>query len=188
MKQENGFTLIELLAAMVAGSFLLVSLSWSVSSLTRQLPVPPETVQLRQIEALAPALSGMLERIRPSTPQQPSFAGDAAHMSAIVPPPMAMAGAGPLRLSLNVRASGEGQALHMSLAPIEGGAARESVLAEGFRKIQFSYAGAEPPSAPRLITIAFTGGNGVTRHISARPRLDSDGRCRFDPISMTCRS
>ena len=198
MKQANGFTLIELLAAMVAGSFLLASLSWTLSSLTRQLPIAPAALRGRQLERVAPVLTAMFERIRPLSHGDTSFSGERDKLTTIVPPPMSVAGAGPLRLSLSVRTTKEGQALFAVFTPLDASAslpragAGEHVLLSGYRSIELEYAGPAQggnplPRLPALISLRLVDPNGVTRRISATPRLTSDGRCRFDPISMTCR-
>lgn len=195
MKEANGFTLVELLAAMVAGSFLLASLSWTVSTLARRLPVKADTIRDQQLEAVAPAIVQMLEQAAPPSGGKKSFSGDARGLSAIVPPPMSAAGSGPLRLSLRVGAAGGGEGLYAAFAPIDPAApfppeaAGERLLAGGFRSIGFEYVESRQPQPrlPRLISLRFTSPDGDIRRITATPRLDSDGSCRFDPISMTCR-
>lgn len=194
MRQANGFTLVELLAAMVAGSLLLATLSWTASSLARALPVASETLHDRQLERLGPVLTHMLEQVSPAAGPG-AFKGDAKSLSAIVPPPLAAGPVGPLRFTLVVRPAPRGQALFAALEPVEPTAAfpadarRERLLLGGFAAIGFEYVAenGEKNSIPRLITLQFSDGIGNSRRISAAPRITSDGRCRFDPISMTCR-
>jgi hypothetical protein len=67
---------------------------------------------------------------------------------------------------------------------------RERTLLEGYRDIRFEYLRGAADLAsrpPRLVSILLESADGTSRRISATPRVDSDGRCRFDPISMTCR-
>ena len=187
MSRTAGFTLVELLAAMTAGSLLLVSLSWAVAGLGRQLQQKPD-VRAAELQALAPLLSGLLVK---ALPTGETFEGDENRLQALVDAPMAMAAGGAARLTLEVRPDREGEALWARFAPEAGGSAAEKRLAAGYRDIRIDYAGAAEPSAParlpRLIGFVFVDASGDERRISAAPRVDSDGRCRFDPISMVCR-
>jgi hypothetical protein len=72
------------------------------------------------------------------------------------------------------------------------GAGQERLLIDGFRKIELRYVAApaspeRPAPLPRSISIVFTDESASERRITVLPRLNSDGRCRFDPISMSCR-
>lgn len=175
---------------MVAGSLLLASLSWTASSLARRLPAEQETQA--DLGRLAPMITKLIEEAGPSRGRD-QFGGDAKSLSATVPPLMAVAGAGPLRLTLAVRPHEGGEALFASFAPtnpaslLPAEARGERLLASGFADIAFEYEQGGKNALPRLITIRFTDESGGSRRISAAPRLNSDGRCRFDPISMTCR-
>ncbi|HEY0087133.1 MAG TPA: type II secretion system protein [Allosphingosinicella sp.] len=194
MNRQAGFTLIELLAAMTAGSLLLVTLSVSVAQLGMQLSRKPD-VQAARLEAFAPVFRSLLEQAQPGE-KDTGFVGSAKGLRALVEPPMAAALAGPMRLDLAVRPDATGEALHLLLTPLAPGAALPSaatsdrIVAEGFRSIRFTYA-AKPSGAaaglPKLITIAFETTDQKVRSLSAAPRIDSGGTCRFDPISMACR-
>jgi prepilin-type N-terminal cleavage/methylation domain-containing protein len=188
-RREQGFTLVELLAALVAGSFLLVAIGWSLSSLIRLLPDDAAEARARHLAALAPRLEAMLEQMSPI-----GFAGEAKRLSAGVPPPMAAGPVGPVQMTLSVRREAEGESLHARFEPVARdvrwpAAAREQRLLGGFRSIRFQFERAEGTverALPRLVTLSLDDGTRV-RRISASPRLDSDGSCRFDPVSMTCR-
>lgn len=197
MKQEAGFTLIELLAAMIAGSILIVSLGWSVSLLARDLRPSDAARQDARIAALAPVLVSLLEQAHPPGRGGSGFSGAADRLSAVVSPPMAVAAAGPLRLGLSVAPAPEGgYALLARFDPVDRASSlpatfrRERSLLSGLRSIRFDYVlskAAGPPRLPLLVTLTLVTKTGEERRISAAPRIDSDGRCRFDPISMACR-
>jgi prepilin-type N-terminal cleavage/methylation domain-containing protein len=194
MTRQSGFTLIELLAAMTAGSLLLVSLSVAVAQLGWQLG-RPASGEAAQLEAFAPVFRSLIEQAQPGEKEN-AFAGEATRLSALVEPPMAAALAGSMRLELSARAGEGGQALYLRLVPttagasLPPGAAAERMVAGGFRSIRFAYAGeaaGREAGLPKLVTLTFESADGRVRHVSAAPRIDSGGSCRFDPISMACR-
>lgn len=186
---EAGFTLVEVLAALVAGALLLVTIGWSFSSVARLLPADPSEERAERLTRVAPRIEALIEQAQPS-----EFEGRPDSLSAIVPPPLAAGPVGPLRLRLIVRNEAAGKSLFAAFEPQSPdvrwpAAAREIRLAEGYRDIRFDYLHDGGPAdrvLPRLVTISFDDGRAV-RRISATPRLDSDGSCRFDPVSMTCR-
>jgi prepilin-type N-terminal cleavage/methylation domain-containing protein len=194
MNRQAGFTLIELLAAMTAGSMLLVSLGVAVAQLGWQLGRRPPP-QAAELEAFAPVFRNLLEQAQPGE-KESAFVGRPDGLVALVEPPAAAASAGPLRLALAARPGEGGQALYLSLAPVSPGASLppgatgERVVVSGFRAIRFAYAldgAGKEAGLPKLITIAFESPDGRVRRLSAAPRIDSGGACRFDPISMACR-
>lgn len=197
MKEEAGFTLVELLAAMIAGSILIVSLGWSVSTLARDLRPSAGALQEARIAALAPALTALIEQAQPPGRDGAGFSGTPDRLEAVVPPPMAAERAGPLRLSLSAASDpAGGYALLARFEPLDPAAAFpaalrvERPLLGGLRSIRFDYVRSDKAAAPRLpllVTLTLVTARGDERRISAAPRIDSDGRCRFDPISMACR-
>jgi prepilin-type N-terminal cleavage/methylation domain-containing protein len=196
MKREEGFTLIELLAAMVAGSMLLVSLGWTVASLGRELGQSKADAGVARFETAARTLRSLIEQASPPGQDGSGFSGTADRLQAIVPPPMAAGAAGPLRLTLRISASGAGQDMLARFEPLEPNSPfpaelrAERPLLTGYRSMRFDYEGGavdQRPTLPRLITVTAVETDGTVRRISAAPRIDNDGRCRFDPISMTCR-
>lgn len=185
--RANGFTLVELLAALVAGSLLLAALSWTMRDMVAELARSDERRAADDLAEIAPTLEALVERADPG-----AFEGSARRMAITVPPPRAAGAAGPVRLVLEVRRDRAGEELLARFEPKEGAwpaAARERVLAAGWREIGFEYLAGDPRAGPlpRLVTIRFDDGERV-RRISAEPRLNSDGACRFDPISMECRA
>lgn len=194
MNRQAGFTLIELLAAMTAGSMLLVALGVAVAQLGWQLGRRPAP-QAAQLEAFAPVFRSLLEQAQPGE-KESAFSGRAKGLVTLVEPPAAAAQAGPLRLELAARPGEGGEALYLSLSPVSAGtvlppgASGEREIAGGFRSIRFAYAldsAGKEAGLPKLITIAFEAPDGRIRRLSAAPRIDSGGACRFDPISMECR-
>lgn len=197
MNREAGFTLVELLAAMVAGGLLLASLGWTVSSLGRELARSRDADATGDAAATAALLVTMLEQAYPVAKDGSGFEGHGDGLTALVPPPMAAGDAGPMRLTLRVAPAKGGEGLFARLEPVQPGSAfpaaltGERMLLGGYRAIRFDYADGPaeaPPRLPRLIGLTLTAPDGAVRRISAVPRIDSDGRCRFDPVSMECRS
>ena len=197
MSDERGFTLVEVLAALVAGGLLLASISWTVGSLGREVRTPDRAHNIVQIEAITPSLVTLLEGAFPVEPDGRGFTGGAGRLTARVSPPLALGPVGPLLLELEVRSTVKGEALFLSFTAedaaihLPDSVTRPQLLADGFREIRFDSVRQDEPGRkrlPRLITISFTDDKGVVVPIAVAPRLTSDGRCRFDPISMTCRA
>jgi len=193
----NGFTLIELLAAMVAGSLLLALLSWSVAGLARDLLADRQDRPMRMLYASAPTLTGLIGNALPVGADKGGFMVDRDRLVALVPPPQALGPAGPLRMTLSVRRDREGASLLVKFEPtldwisLPEPATREQLLVSGFADIAFTSLPRDERSAvptPRLVKIAFTDDDGVVWPIAIEPRVTLEGGCRFDPISLTCRS
>lgn len=190
--RESGFTLVEMLAALVAGSMLLVALSWAVRDMTALAARDTGSGGAAELAGVAPALEQLLSGAAPK-----GFDAGPDRLRAIVAPPQAAGSVGPVRLTLSVRKGSDGAALVAAFEPLRPGvrwplAARERVLAQGWNEIGFEYvpaAGEEEGAdgAPSLITVAFDDGERI-RRLSVEPRLNSDGGCVFDPISMECRA
>lgn len=196
MKRPAGFTLIELLVAMTTGSLLLALVGWSVGSLGRQLAPDPAAAQLRRLEAVAPMLTRMIGQAMPPEAAAASFGGKADQLRLVVAPPEAAEGAGPMLLTLSIRNGRGVKSLFATLRPVAEAApfppalGVERPLLEGYRDLSFEYerGAADPPlRPPRLVSLVLTAADGKVRRVSATPRLDSDGRCIFDPISLACR-
>lgn len=192
----NGFTLIELLVALVAGSLLMVSLSWSLSILTRQLAVSKEEERAEKLAAVVPILTDLIEGAQPPGRDRSRFQGDADRLVALVSPPRAAGPVGPLRMTLAVRSDAEGEGLYASFIPTEAdsdfpdAARQERPLFEGYKDIHFTYMApleSRIPRLPRLITLNLMDDEDHVTRIAIEPHIDSDGSCHFDPISMTCR-
>lgn len=195
--KSNGFTLVELLVAMVAGSFLLISLSWAVASLGRELR-QSRTIETRdRVAAIAPALTALVEQALPTSPGTEPIVVEVDKLAITTAPPDALGSVGPVRLSFLVRKASNLAGLYARFdpadkeAPLPKGAGVEITLIRDQRDIRFEYvraAGRDARLPPQLVTITFTGQDGRSTRLSMTPRLNSSGDCRFDPISMTCRS
>lgn len=192
----RGFTLVELLAAMAVGSLLLVSLSVATGSLGRETRSAVAHRDLAIVQAVGPMLTTLIESGQPPTAPRFAFIGVDRKLSLVVPPPAALGPIGPVRLTLDVEPGAKGEALRAAFSsdgefgPLPGGAEQPVLLAEGFRSIRFSYEDegrVAKERLPRLIVITFTSEDGAVRSLVAEPRINSDGACRYDPISMTCR-
>lgn len=193
---EHGFTLVELLAAMVAGSLILATLSWTLATLGRELGASKLAEPRHQLDAAAPMLTGLIEQMQPVHGNDRKYVARPRDMEFVTSPPAALGAVGAVRASLEVRRERKGDSLYARFAPQEASdnfptAARsERLLAEGYRSIGFDYL--MPPRGeeglpPKLVTISLTDSGGRTTRIAAAPRLTAGGDCRFDPVSMTCR-
>jgi prepilin-type N-terminal cleavage/methylation domain-containing protein len=188
MTGERGFTLVELLAALVAGGLLLASLGWMTSGFARRLAATPAAPTLGvEVAQAAPVLERLI-----AAAHARSFAPAPRRLEFVSAPPAAAGAAGPIKVVLEVRPTTGGEALHAAFAPVDPAApwpplARESVLVADVERISINIRdGRDDGVAPELVTLSFVRGSEV-RRLSLRPRVDADGACRFDPISLACR-
>jgi prepilin-type N-terminal cleavage/methylation domain-containing protein len=193
---EHGFTLIELLVAMVAGSMLLASLSWTLSSLGRELAASRRAEPRQRLAASAPILVNLIEQIVPPAAGEPDIIAGPRRFVFVTMPPRALGAVGPVRATLSVRADADGDTLHARFEPAQAtagfpaAALSDRPLLEHYRSIGFEYrlpAANDPRPMPRLVTIRLVDDEGRTTRVAAAPRITAGGDCRFDPVSMTCR-
>ncbi len=190
MNDQRGFTLVEVLAALVVGGLLLASLSWVLADLSKDLRATNRHDDLAQVESIAPFLKALLESALPPSQVEPQTV-TAGHVVLTVPPPRALANAGPLRLDLTVDRTSAGAILVARFAsedgaPLPQGFSTGHALAAGFRRIDITRSDTSDSSG--AITLTFVPKTGDPVSIVAKPRLSSDSNCRFDPISMSCRA
>ena len=191
MSDQRGFTLVEVLAALVVGGLLLAALSALLSNLSKDLHADERRDELAQVETIAPILKTLLESAIPQADDAESQL-TLRHMALTVAPPQAFAGAGPLRLDLDVERTATGDALVASLTPADKtdqppAVANRHLLAQGFKHIAFESSEPDETDAPSPLKIMFQPQKGDPLNIVAEPRLSSDASCHFDPISMSCR-
>jgi prepilin-type N-terminal cleavage/methylation domain-containing protein len=193
---EHGFTLIELLVAMVAGSLLLATLSWTLATLGRELRSSQRAEPRQRLDAVAPVLANLIEQTLPTAKDERAIVARPQRLVFVTMPPAALGATGPVRATLSVRPHQAGEALYARFEPAAAAAAfpaaarAERRLIEGYRHIRFDYALAPKEEAglpPKLVTISLSDAEGRSVRLAAAPRLNSSGACRFDPISMTCR-
>lgn len=192
---ETGFTLIELLAAMVAGSMLLASLSWTLASLGRELRATQEAKPRQRLAAAAPILTSLIEQMMPPTKNEAAIVADPRRLVFVTSPPAALGEAGPVRATLSVRPDAPGESLYLRFEPADGWAAfppaarTERPLLRHYRQIRFEYRmpDKEDGLPPRLVTIRLIEQGGGAARLAAAPRVTTSGDCRFDPVSMACR-
>lgn len=192
MKVENGFTLVELLVAMVAGSLLLISLTWMLGSVTQLFQKQPSDQQSAQVADLAPALDALIGQIAPPDKDTGPVTVTNDALQFVSAPPLAAGQSRRMDVLLKSEQRADGVALVGRFEGIVGERpwVRQTVLAHGFKAISFAAHWPSDPNAvklPRLLTIAFVEPDGETARIVAAPRLTGGGACHFDPISMTCR-
>lgn len=192
MKQANGFTLVELLVAMVAGSLLLVSLSWMLGSVTHILKASPKDETIAQVGELAPVLTRLIEQIPPPDKDVAAASIGADGASFVSQPPQALGADGMMTVTLKAEQQADGLGLVGEFEGQRQGRPwqRRDILAHGFSAIDFDARWPDAPGAPKLpslVTIRFATREGETARIVATPRLTGGGPCHFDPISMTCR-
>jgi prepilin-type N-terminal cleavage/methylation domain-containing protein len=195
-QSQRGFTLIELLVAMVAGSFLLASLSWTLMSLGRELTVSRMSQSRQELAAVAPIVAGLIDQAMPRGRDEPPIITEPRRLVFITAPPAALGAVGPIRATLTVQSDVQGESLHARFEPVDPvmrfpqEARAERVLIRHYRQIRFDYRMAtdkESGLPPRLVTISLVDREGRPARFAATPRLTTSGDCRFDPISMTCR-
>lgn len=186
MNDEGGFTLVELLAAMVAGSLLLASLSWIVGSFGREL----RAAEVGQEKAHVLRVSDRLRELVEGALLDATVT-EQDRLKAMVAPPQSLGAVGPVEMELAVERTGKTEALFSRFGSdtqaLDPAVTEKRMLVGGFKSISFEYGEARPRGLPKTISIALTDLRDQTSRIVLEPRIDSDGSCRFDPISMTCR-
>ena len=193
---QQGFTLIELLAAMIAGSLILATLSWTLASLGRELQVSTLAEPRQRLSDAAPALTRLIEQAQPTAKDEARIQANAKRLSFTTAPPAALGTPGAVRAELIVRGGADGDSLHVRFAAADlrtrlpEAATEELVLIEGYRSINFGYETRKDEELglpPKLVTISLTDKDGRTARLAVAPRLTAAGDCRFDPVSMACR-
>jgi prepilin-type N-terminal cleavage/methylation domain-containing protein len=193
---QQGFTLIELLAAMIAGSLILATLSWTVASLGRELRASTLAEPRQRLSDVSAALTRLIEQAQPTAKGETRIAAGPKRLAFATAPPAALGATGAVRAELIVRAGAGGEGLYVRFAPADPrsalppGADAELALAEGYRSIRFDYvmpSDMDSGLPPRLVTLTLTDASGRATRLAAAPRLTAAGDCRFDPVSMACR-
>jgi len=193
MKGDAGFTLVELLAALFAGSLLLAIVGAMTGGLGRELLHGRRSTDFDQIAAVTPLLRSLLTS---TSPTAGTFSGSAHSVEAEVSPPMALGGVGPLKMQLDVVSARDGEGLELSLESDDGPSDDRRLplrrtLLHGFRSIAFDYGAdqvANADTVPDLSGVTLTDRQGAEWTIAAAPRVNTAGGCKFDPISLACRS
>ena len=194
MTRSNGFTLVELLVAMVAGSMLLAALGWTVATLGVQLGQAPGASQSADLDG-ARVLTALIERADVSSVAIGALVTRPDHLAMIVPAPQAAGDREKLRLGLRIERAPTGLALIAELTPMSGQGPSASALppvtiASGLEQASFTYgppSDPHEPSLPRFVTIEWRRAASDETAITIVPRINTEGGCRFDPISQACR-
>lgn len=188
MIARNGFTLVEMLAALLAGSIILITLSWSIASLASMYRPAVTPVREAEFASATDALELLLEPLRPGAVE----AGP-TYLKGTTSPPMAIGG-GAADVELRISRRKTGQALVATLRPNDRRSAEPEarpepqVLLAEMRTIRLDYGETASASGlPAFIRVTARAFDGVDRQIVIVPRITSDGSCRFDPITMACR-
>jgi len=195
MKSEQGFTLVELLAALAAGALLLGALGALTGMIGRESRQLTRPDSFDEIAAAAPVLRTLLGQALHDQAGRSTLTGDEGGIQATVEPPQSRMMAGSLKLALDVRRTSKGEALELTLSPIEpaqGTAWTEQrTLVHDMKSIDLHLTrnpDARPGDPPRLVEIAFVTLTGQHWDIVVEPVLRGWAGCVFDPISLQCRS
>lgn len=187
-KQEAGFTLVEVLVVLVAGSLLLVSLSWVLQGAARDFRGAVAEDVLAGSEEQILALSSLVEQALPVSEGADSAA--TAEPTYLVPAPEALGVVGPVRMALVVRPTKDGQALIARFSPTRETSAQfvplEAPLIDGVSKLSLHLDEVPNPRLPAPLRIRFAR-DGEEQNLVFRPRVTADRACQFDPISLACR-
>lgn len=190
MKSEAGFTLVEVLVVLVAGSLLMVSLSWVLQGAARDFR------QAVSADAQSPRTDGLETLARLIEGAQPGATQGADSFNSnevgyIVETPTALQTPGSARLTLSVRGNSGDRQLVAELQPLSGdgpsGMPVESILLSGVSGLELDVGTASRAGLPGPLTLEFEQG-GKQHKLIFRPRITADGICRFDPISLACRT
>jgi prepilin-type N-terminal cleavage/methylation domain-containing protein len=180
---EAGFTLIELLVAMTAAALLLASLTWTVSRLGRQLEGRVGTGAAAEVAALRPVISSLMGGVQTGSDNGPDINRRDVRFVTAAPGAMGSAGRATVRLHVS-GVPGDRHLEGVVRTDEDPPAERRFRSVHGWKDIAFSRIGEE--DAPPVLKIDFTG-NEDRQSIVAAARINTQGDCVFDPISMACR-
>ena len=212
--RSAGFTLLEVLVSLLAGTLLLVALTWMLGEVREGWQRSNQAVaDARQLDGAADAVRAMLERIIVADRRsgETTFAGSSTGLTALVPAPQAAGALGlvEFRLTRDTRADGVALVARIAL-PADSGSQQhrlpsavfdEQLLASGLADVTFRYlrrtadgvatdsswpASGSPPDAIRIDLIG-PAPRATTRTLVIRPVANVDGGCLFDPVSLACR-
>lgn len=191
--RNAGFTLVEVLVTLVVGGLLLAALTSVVGGLAQDLKKTGTVNGFTQLEAVTPTLRMLIENAIPTDEASPV---EPDELQLTVPPPQALGPIGPLNMDLMVRRSKKGEGLFVAFdttapnADLPVAVRQRQLLVDGFSSIEIA---SEPGISatkrlPRLIRITFANRGQDPITLTFQPRITSTGTCRFDPISMACRT
>ena len=123
---QQGFTLIELLAAMIAGSLILATLSWTLASLGRELQASTFAEPRQRLSDVAPALTRLIEQAQPTAKGETRIQATPKRLAFTTTPPAALGASGAVRAELIVRAGDGGETLFARFAPADPRAPRST--------------------------------------------------------------
>ncbi|MBX9727911.1 MAG: type II secretion system GspH family protein [Sphingopyxis sp.] len=187
MDRERGFTLIELLVAMAAASLLVVALISATHGLTSRVRAPDPAAQARDQLRAGTALARLVERAVPSG-EAGAFVLSESRLSF----PALLTDGQAYVATIRVRESGSGSDLVVMLE--DGGrpvAGSEEILFAGARAIRIEARDIEASSGVRRldgVQVVVTPREGKEFVLAAASRVDALPGCRFDPVSLECRT
>jgi prepilin-type N-terminal cleavage/methylation domain-containing protein len=188
MRQPNGFTLIELLVSMVIGAMLLASLSWVVATLVRQTGSDRGAEMSRSLATTAPVLMNLFSNALQD--ELHSVVVSNRNVSWYAPLPHGV-GDGIGLMTLDVRKSGNETELVLSRKNPESDhdVLSSSSIIKGAKDIYFSYASDNEgdEQVVRAVTMTVRPSEGPPQKFVFPIYRVADGRCVFDPVSMSCR-
>jgi prepilin-type N-terminal cleavage/methylation domain-containing protein len=187
-RQEAGFTLVELLVVLVAGSLLLVSLSWVLQGSARDFRGAVSSEAKPLTERNLGRLRTLVEQALPAPiATDPLGASGPVYF---VPAPETLGVAGPVRMELSVSSQNGKQDLIARFAPTQDTSVQfppmEAALLQGMSKLALDLDEVTNPRLPAPLRIRYED-DGAEQTLVIRPRVTADRTCQFDPISLTCR-
>lgn len=196
---QAGFTLVELLAVLLVGALLLVSLGGMIATFGQQAHLSDDDA--KRIEDTTQTEAVLRRLVESASPGLQRFSGTPAQATMIVAAPHAIVNRGSVRLTLAFdRQAGALTARFAPLgrAPLPTFAQAPVVLFDKVQGAHFRYTGKQefvrrtasdwPLTAarPSLIELTLEPMEGDPYTIVFTPRVQADGACGFDTVSLGC--
>jgi prepilin-type N-terminal cleavage/methylation domain-containing protein len=201
---DDGFTLVETLVALAAGAMLLTFLGQGLKDMRDSWMLARDSSHMSQtrtqgLSALDQLVRGAL--VAEEVMQEQPFDGTPRKLSFLTSPPQAFATMGLVRADITLDPQASGYVLRAKLISTSNGvSAGPFVLLENLPSASFSFAVRDAAQAAKITDVSRHQGNPpaavrftfVAQDKSTEtrlliPQMTRDGRCLFDPVSLTCR-
>lgn len=186
---EKGFTLVETLVSLVAGSFLLGSISWVIAGVGDDLRSMEQSQDGLKASQAADLLNDILSDARFLDVNSAALPRSSSELKFRTPAPLALGRSGYLGAQLIVVGNRDDRTLVLQWPE---GNLPETILLSAKQDIELRYTATSDSNGPQFLKkIEISIEDREERDpqiISVRPRINAVGACIFDPISQQCRT